>query len=61
MSERYNIAEDYLDTMGDEYDRFLPMGKGRGCLMSGGRVDEERFARLLLDDLRDPEGSEGSH
>ena len=52
MSERYNIAEDYLDTMGDEYDRFLAMGKGRGCLMSGGRIDEERFARLLLDDLR---------
>ncbi|SMC34411.1 ribosome biogenesis GTPase A [Oscillospiraceae bacterium] len=52
MSERYGISEDYLDTMGDEYDRFLQMGKGKGCIMSGGRVDEERFARMLLDDLR---------
>ena len=52
MSDRYGISEDYLDTMGDEYDRFLQMGKGKGCIMSGGRVDEERFARMLLDDLR---------
>lgn len=52
MSERYGISEDYLDTMGDEYDRFLQMGKGKGCIMSGGRVDEERFARMFLDDLR---------
>ncbi len=36
----------------DEYDRFLEMGKKMGCLMSGGRIDEERFSRLMLDDLR---------
>ena len=35
------------------YDLFLAMGKKRGCVMSGGRVDEERFARTLLTDLRE--------
>lgn len=35
------------------YDLFLEMGKKRGCVMSGGRVDEDRFARLLLNDFRE--------
>ena len=35
------------------YDLFLAMGKKRGCVMSGGRVDEERFARTFLTDLRE--------
>ncbi|MBO7450853.1 MAG: hypothetical protein J6U54_10845, partial [Clostridiales bacterium] len=34
------------------YDLFLEMAKKRGCLMSGGRIDEDRFSRLLLDDLQ---------
>lgn len=53
LCERFKIeppdSEDYIY---DDYDRFLEMGKKRGCLMSGGRVDEERFARVFLDDLR---------
>lgn len=54
MVERYGVAvdEDDEDYIWDEYDRFLEMGKKRGCLMSGGRVDEERFSRQFLDDLR---------
>ena len=35
------------------YDLFLEMAKKRGCIMSGGRIDEERFARLFLNDLRE--------
>lgn len=35
------------------YDLFLEMAKKRGCLMSGGRIDEERFARLFLNDLKE--------
>ena len=49
MEDRYKI-EIYEGQ--DEYDRFLEMGKKRGCLMSGGRVDEDRFANLFLDDLK---------
>lgn len=48
MEERYGN----FDGINDPYDRFLMMGKKKGCLMSGGRVDEERFARLLIDDLK---------
>jgi len=50
MNERYKVEVDAGG--GDPYERFLLMAKGRGCIMSGGRVDEERFSRLLLDDLR---------
>lgn len=53
LCERFKIAtpdsEEYIQ---DDYDRFLEMGRKRGCLMSGGRVDEERFSRVFLDDLR---------
>ncbi len=54
LCDRYGIVLDESDPdyIWDEYDRFLAMGKRMGCLMSGGRVDEERFARLFLDDLR---------
>lgn len=48
MEDRYGN----FDGINDPYDRFLMMGKKKGCLMSGGRVDEERFARLLIDDLK---------
>ncbi len=48
MADRYKVNEE----INDPYDRFLAMAKGKGCLMSGGRIDEDRFSRLLLDDLR---------
>ena len=35
------------------YDLFLEMAKKRGCIMSGGRIDEERFARLFINDLKE--------
>ena len=54
LENRYGITLNESDPeyIWDEYDRFLAMGKRMGCLMSGGRVDEERFARMFLDDLR---------
>ena len=48
MSNRYGEYEEGIDP----YDRFQMMGKKKGCIMSGGRVDEDRFARLFIDDLR---------
>jgi len=59
MTERYGVPLDIEaddDEMGYSdpyYDLFLAMGKKRGCVMSGGRVDEERFAKTLLTDLRE--------
>lgn len=59
MTERYGVPLDIESTDDDMgysdpyYDLFLAMGKKRGCVMSGGRVDEERFAKTLLTDLRE--------
>jgi len=36
----------------DPDERFLAAAKNRGCILSGGRVDEERFAAIFLDDFR---------
>jgi len=59
MEERYGVpvaVEEADEDMGYSdpyYDLFLAMGKKRGCVMSGGRVDEDRFAKTLLTDLRE--------
>ena len=53
LCERFKIAgPDDEDFIYDDYDRFLEMAKKRGCIMSGGRIDEDRFAKVFLDDLR---------
>jgi len=53
LCERFKIASpDDDDFITDDYDRFLEMARKRGCIMSGGRVDEDRFAKVFLDDLR---------
>ena len=59
LKERYGVGID-INESEDEgcfqdpyYDLFLAMAKKRGCIMSGGRIDEERFARLFLNDLRE--------
>jgi len=50
---RYKLAlpgtEGYIE---DEYERYLMAARNRGCILSGGRIDEERFAALFLDDYR---------
>lgn len=59
ISERYGVdveikeSEDAGYYQDPYYDLFLAMAKKRGCIMSGGRIDEERFARLFLNDLRE--------
>ncbi|MBQ5518482.1 MAG: ribosome biogenesis GTPase YlqF [Clostridiales bacterium] len=59
ISERYGVDVDIKESEDEGYyqdpyyDLFLAMAKKRGCIMSGGRIDEERFARLFLNDLRD--------
>ena len=59
LTDRYGV-ELNLETQEDDgyyqdpfYDIFLAMAKKRGCIMSGGRIDEERFARLFLNDLKE--------
>lgn len=59
LKERYGVDVDIKEPEDDGYfqdpyyDLFLAMAKKRGCIMSGGRIDEERFARLFLNDLKE--------
>ena len=59
MEDRYGVDLSEFEATADEfgysdkdYELFLEMAKKRGCIMSGGRIDEDRFAKLLLDDFR---------
>lgn len=55
LEERYEVSsgpEGKYDFIEDDYDRFLAMAKKRGCILSGGRIDEERFSKGFLDDFR---------
>lgn len=65
VCERYNFNIDEIDNILDRrendeygktynnvYDIMLMIGKKRGALISGGNIDEEKTARLILEDFR---------
>ncbi|MFN2364392.1 MAG: ribosome biogenesis GTPase YlqF, partial [Halarsenatibacteraceae bacterium] len=49
LKDRYNLIE----LAGHSYDLLADLGRNRGCLMTGGRVDRERAARILLQEFQD--------
>ncbi|MBP3436599.1 MAG: ribosome biogenesis GTPase YlqF [Clostridia bacterium] len=51
LTERYRVSADEQQSL-DAYDLFQQIGKNRGFLMAGGRVDEQRTARTLLEEFR---------
>ena len=60
LCERYKIDEKFIEqTLKQDqpennniYEIMLEIGKKRGCIMSGGRIDEEKTARLILDEFK---------
>lgn len=60
LCERYKLEEEYIEkTLGKEqqeneniYEIMLQIGKNRGCIMSGGKIDEEKTARIILDEFK---------
>lgn len=60
VCERYKLEESYIkETLEQDqpenfniYEIMLEIGKRRGCIISGGNIDEEKTARILLDDFR---------
>ena len=61
LCERYKLTEEYInEQMQNEerpeneniYEIFLAIGKKRGCIISGGNIDEEKTARILLDEFK---------
>ena len=60
LCDRYKIDEKFIEqTLQKEqpenaniYEIMLEIGKKRGCIMSGGRIDEEKTSRLILDEFK---------
>ena len=56
LMERYKITDEEIESIKEEpnftYELMKLIGKKRGALVSGGNVDDEKVARILLDDFR---------
>lgn len=60
ICERYGITQTYIEeTLNQEqpeniniYEIMLEIGRKRGCIISGGNIDEEKTARIILDEFK---------
>ncbi len=52
MSARYKLGDMSAYEELDDYDLFLTVGRKRGFLVSGGEINTERTAAVLLDEFR---------
>lgn len=56
LQERYKISNEEINQVKDksnpEYELMLLIGRKRGALVSGGNTDDEKIARIILDDFR---------
>ncbi len=60
LCERYKISQEIIEQILKQdkpeneniYEIMLTIGKKRGCILSGGRIDEEKTARILLDEFK---------
>lgn len=60
LCERYKIEKAYIEqTLNQErpeneniYEIMLEIGRKRGCIISGGNIDEEKTARIILDEFK---------
>lgn len=49
--DKYKIDEEDIECM-DSYDILEELGRKRGCLMSGGRVNTQNAAKIFVDELK---------
>ena len=60
ICERYSLSNDYIEKILSQdqpenfniYEIMLEIGKKRGCIISGGNIDEEKTARIILDEFK---------
>ena len=56
LQERYKISDEEIESINNtanpEYELMLLIGRKRGALVSGGNTDDEKIARIILDDFR---------
>ena len=61
LCERYKLSKEYIKQQLENeerpeneniYEIFLEIGRKRGCMISGGNIDEEKTARIILDEFK---------
>lgn len=60
LCNRYGITKEYIEeTLRQEqpenlniYEIMLEIGRKRGCIISGGNIDEEKTSRMILDEFK---------
>lgn len=60
LCSRYKISEEFIETSLKKeqpenvniYEIMLEIGKKRGCIISGGNVDEEKTSKIILDEFK---------
>ena len=60
LCDRYKITEDYVEKVLNQdrpeneniYEIMLEIGRKRGCIISGGNIDEEKIAKIILDEFK---------
>lgn len=52
LKARYKISDSELESCENGYEILLLIGKKRGCLISGGEIDSERIANILIEEFR---------
>lgn len=60
LCERYKIAKEFIEEKLTQeqpeneniYEIMLEIGRKRGCIISGGNIDEEKTARIILDEFK---------
>ena len=60
LCERYKLSNDYIEKVLNQnqpenfniYEIMLEIGRIRGCIISGGNIDEEKTAKIVLDEFK---------
>ena len=61
ICQRYQLNEEYIkEVMGQDfqpenqniYEIMQEIGRKRGCIISGGNIDDEKTAKILLDEFK---------
>ena len=60
ICDRYGITEEFIEEKLSQeqpenmniYEIMLEIGRKRGCIISGGNIDEEKTARIILDEFK---------
>lgn len=60
LAQRYGLNLEYIQITLDQeqpenfniYEIMLEIGKKRGCIISGGNIDEEKTAKIILDEYK---------